>query len=114
MVINIKRGETKHYIVSVYESDGETPVDLTGLDVLFTVKKTVYDLDTEDSIAFIRKEATQLEQIGKAEINLTEEDTFIPAGSYYYDIKIRKEDGTWTKYKTADTFNVLGQTTNRK
>jgi hypothetical protein len=113
MVINVKRGETKRYLISVYESDGVTPVDLTGLEVLFTVKQTLYDLDTEDSIAYIRKTATHLAEIGKAEFNLTETDTFIPAGSYYYDIKIRKEDGTWTKYKTADTFNVLAQVTNR-
>ena len=113
MVINVKRGETKTYLISVYESDGETPLDLTGLEVLFTVKQTLYDLDRDDSIAYIKKTATNLEQIGKAQISLSETDTFIPAGSYYYDIKIRKEDGTWTKYKTADTFNVLAQVTNR-
>ena len=114
MVIKLKRGETKRYLISVYERDGETPIDLADFDVLFTIKNTIHDMDPLDINAIIKKTANKLPNLGKAEVILTEQDTFIPAGNYYYDIKIRKGDGTWTKYRKTDTIKVLGQATNRK
>jgi hypothetical protein len=88
--------QTDNNIELTFTENGD-PVNITGMTILFTVKRQC-DIDKDDEFALIKKDITihtQPEQ-GKSEINLSNEDTDIEAGNYYYDLRLVK-DGTITQ-----------------
>lgn len=67
------------------------PVDITGYTLYFTAKKKMQD---PDGSAVITKDiTTHLDASGgRSLINLTDVDTDIDRGSYYYDVKYTDTD----------------------
>jgi hypothetical protein len=79
------QGDTKTFTVTVYDSDGSL-YDLTGYTVRFTVKD---DKDTVDGSASISKTGNVTDaENGVFTVSLTNTDTNITAGIYYYDFQI--------------------------
>lgn len=94
-----------------------TPIDVTTATILFTVKDVASDQDATDSTALIKKELSITDGAnGKASLFLTQNDTFIPAGSYYYDIKIIQtsdSDPTTVDIGLMGAFTITASDTNR-
>lgn len=67
-----------------------TPGDITGATVFFTVKKQESDNPLDDSKAVIVKtNYTHYDPTnGMTIFSLNQNDTFIPPGGYYWDIRI--------------------------
>ena len=72
-------------------------VDLTGATVSLTVKVD-YDDDQTDSSAVVSKDVTSHDDPtnGKTTVVLTPADTDVEAGSYVYDIRLKKSSGEIT------------------
>ena len=87
----LTRGDDKYYILTFTDSNGD-PIDITGWIIFFTVKR---DLDDTDDEALIKKDITSHTDPtnGQTRIHLTNDDTDL-IGSYYYDIQVKKSDGT--------------------
>lgn len=81
----IVRGDDKIYRLQ-FQADGEA-VDLTGAKVMFTAKTKVSDSDENAVLRINQTEHTDAPG-GRTEIALTNTDTKIPAGEYFYDIQI--------------------------
>jgi hypothetical protein len=108
--IELNRGETKSILVTIKKDS--VAQDITDYEITFSVKKSINDLDEDDNNALIKKELSKTDpESGEARLDLTSEDTFLPNGKYYYDIKI-KHDGN-VKFKDADEFIIKGVVTNR-
>lgn len=80
--IYITRGDGGSFDVAMENEDG-TAYDYSGETVVFSVKKSPYDSKT-----LIQKTVTD----GK--VTLTASDTFLPFGSYFYDLVITSKDLT--------------------
>lgn len=97
-------------------ADG-TPIDISTATLLFTVKDVDWDSDSSDSSAKIKKELIITDGVnGKAELFLTHQETFIPAGDYYYDIKIIQTnlgENTLVDAALMGRFTITGDRTNR-
>lgn len=70
-------------------------VDLTGSTVFFTAKAVIDD-DVTDAAAAIAVEVTSHTDptAGITVIPLTASDTNVTPGEYFYDIQVKKADGT--------------------
>jgi len=97
-------------------SDG-TPIDISTATLLFTVKDVSWDADSADASAKIKKELTITDgALGKAKLFLTQSETFIPVGKYYYDIKIVQtydDADTTVDIGLMGTFTITADSTNR-
>lgn len=111
MDLEVNRGETLSRKIVV--SKGDDKEDLSDYQLFFTVKKSIRDLDLDDVKADIRKEVTKLPEIGEARLDLTEGDTFLKGGDYFYDIKLRKDNGLWVRV-FGGSFRVNDVATNRQ
>lgn len=98
------------------KKDG-TPIDITTATVLFTVKDVEWDSDSADSTAKIKKELSITDgTAGKASLFLSQSETFIPVGKYYYDIKIIQtydDRDTTVDVGLMGTFTITSDSTNR-
>jgi len=85
----VYRGTTPQYELRVTKNG--SAVDITGWTVFLTVKEKMSD---DDNAAIIKKDITShLDATGgKSLIELTTTDTN-RVGSFYYDIKIKTDDG---------------------
>lgn len=83
--------QTDQTIKLNFDEDGE-PLDITGYEILFTVKKQE-EIKEDDDVALISKDITEHTDPtqGETELVLTNEDTNIEAGKYYYDIRLVKD-----------------------
>jgi hypothetical protein len=90
---NIIRGDNHNIVVTFYESDGVTPIDLTGASVFFTASASSAPAD--DSAAVIQKTVTSHTDAlgGTTTIALEPEDTDVDPGTYYYDVQLVDSDG---------------------
>lgn len=88
--LEIARKTNKTYGIE-FKKNGQS-IDITNWTIYFTVKENIKDSDAE---AKIKKDiATHSDPInGKSIIPLRVEDTTLPAGNYYYDIKIKDDSG---------------------
>lgn len=90
------RGDTSS-IGFEFTADG-SPSDLTGSTVFFTAKPDNSNLndDTNDSEAVIEVQVTSHTEplLGKTVIPLSASDTTITPGIYFYDIQVKKPDGS--------------------
>lgn len=84
-IANVIRGDNRTVNLTFLESDGSTPVDLTGGTVYFTVNASSDPAD--DTSVAIQKTATSFTDAthGKHTFTLTHSDTNITPGTYWYD-----------------------------
>lgn len=70
-------------------------VDFTGAYIFFTAKPALTD-DPTDSTAVIEVEVSSFDDptSGRAVIPLSSSDTDVTPGDYYYDIQVKKADGS--------------------
>ena len=94
-----------------FTENGE-PFDITGYEVLFTVKAEC-KIGKDDDEALITKDITvhSNPEQGESTLDLSAEDTNIPAGNYYWDLRLIK-DGVITQTK-RDTIEVVEGITKR-
>lgn len=99
----IIRGDTDTFIVKITrvatDSNGlviNTPVDITGWKIRFTVRATIpATTDLSDSDAIISKlGVNSTTDTGVCTFTISKEETNIDVGEYYYDIQCLKPDGT--------------------
>lgn len=89
--LDIKRGDSWSRIM--YFQDGDnSPIDITGWEIRFTVKSKIDDLDPA---AVISKIITVFSNptAGEAEISLSTTDTNQSIGSYLFDIQVKTNLG---------------------
>lgn len=93
---DVIRGDSRTVNCTFLESDGSTPVPLTGGTVYFTVN-TSSD-PSNDTSAAIQRTATDatpftLPLLGKHTFNLTPANTNITPGTYWYDAEFVDSSG---------------------
>ena len=87
----------------------DVALDITGWTVYFTVKPSKTSTDEDDSSAIITKDITVHGDPtnGVTTITLSPSDTCVNPGKYYYDITVKKTDGTIKLIKEGFfTFNA--------
>lgn len=101
----------------IFNRKDGTPIDITSATLLFTVKNAEWDSDSSDSGAKIKKELSITDGVnGKAKLFLTQQETFIDPGEYYYDIKITQtyvSSPTIVDIALKGIFTIIGDSTNR-
>lgn len=90
--LTIIKGDTTPISVTLKDSAG-VAIDITGATVFFTVKE---NKEKSDNYAVIKKDVTSHTDptAGITVINLTAAETSVKAGSYFWDIQIKYDDGT--------------------
>ena len=80
------RGDTKTYDFTFYLDTAQTtPLNLTGAKVWFTIKR---DYQAKDADALVDKQLTITNAaLGKATVKLSQTDTALSLGTYYYDVQ---------------------------
>ena len=73
----------------VYNESAEVPYDLTGFEAQFIVKKNKFD---DDSEAVLNQVITLAEYATSIEYKITEELASNPSGTYYYGIRLYKNN----------------------
>lgn len=110
--INIYEGNDKAFILTITDADG-VAVDITGYTILFTVKSSIDDTDTE---ALISKEITShtTPASGITRITIDRADTLnVSPGKYPYDIQaIDISDDRTTV--AIGTFQIIQSVTDRE
>ena len=109
-LLKVNKGTT--YVITYNHEENGVAKTLVGATVRFTVKDEEWDTDATDSVAEITKDVTDGTSAGVATITLTDTDTDITPGKYYYDIKVEDSDGNI--YKTVEgRLKIDGSPTNR-
>jgi len=109
--ITINRGTT-YTLSGIYKEDG-VAADITGAAIRFTVKPEEWDADADDSDATIAKSGSITDaSAGTYAIALTDTDTYVDAGDYFFDIKIELADGTIHRLVEGNCI-IDGSPTNR-
>jgi len=106
--ISIVRGDSRNFNVTIYESDGITPIDITEAVLRFAVKGSVYD---NNSRSIIFKQSYYPDQLqitvpasGQSLIKLFVADTInVTPGQYYWDLDVTRKG---TLATSAGTFAV--------
>lgn len=94
-IANVIRGDTRQINLTFLESDGSTPVNLTGGTVYFTVNSSS-DPSDDTGVAF-QKTATSFTDATEGEhtFTLTHADTNITPGTYWYDAQFKDVSGNY-------------------
>jgi hypothetical protein len=97
-IANVIRGDTRQINLTFLQSDGSTPIDLTGGTVYFTVN-TESDPSSDAAVAF-QKTATDATPFTSAEdgqhtFTLTHDDTDITPATYWYDAQFVDSVGNY-------------------
>ena len=92
---NVIRGDTRTVNLTFLQSDGSTPVNLTGGTAYFTVNSSSDPAD-DTGVAF-QKTATVFTSAttGQHTFTLTHSDTNIAAGEYWYDAQFVDSTGNY-------------------
>lgn len=90
------RGDTRTVNLTFLESDGSTPIDLTGGTVYFTVQSSSDPADDTTDLQF-QKTATSFTDAtnGQHTFTLTHANTNIDPGSYWYDAEFVDSVGSY-------------------
>lgn len=92
---SIIRGTTYSLTFTLKDSAGEA-IDITGYELFFTAKTNLTDTDANAAISIdVDPGDITNPTEGKHIFTLTNTDTDITAGSYYYDIKWKDTDGNY-------------------
>ena len=108
--LSIIRGDDVTIPVTFKDSDGD-PINLTGSTVFFTVKNEKSDADDD---AVISKSITShtTPASGITQVVLTNEDTDVDPGSYFWDLQIKDSAGKIQSTQAAQ-FEVIQDITTR-
>lgn len=80
----VKRGATFKKLFYFQDAD-HLPIDITGNTYVLTVKKYLYLDDTD---AQVQRSATVVDGSGGIiQVEMTVEETAMPEGKYYYDVR---------------------------
>ena len=94
-----------------------TPIDITTATLYFTVKDVALDTNAGDTTAKIKKELTITDGVnGKANLFLTQQETFLTVGEYYYDVKIVQlynQSNTTVDVALMGLLTITSDSTNR-
>lgn len=85
------RGDTN--VLNLIFKTGGVAVDITGWTIFFEVKKKITDTDADAVISKTVTDHTNA-AAGLSAITLAAADTVDLAGDYFYDIQVKKGDGT--------------------
>ena len=108
----IYRGDSRTINLHVVHIQTGADIDITGYKFYFTVKENTDDTDEN---AMIKKDITThtLPLEGKTNVVLTSEDTdVLTPGTNFYDIQVKKPDGTIKTYVSGE-IDVLEDITRR-
>jgi hypothetical protein len=102
-VIDVIRGDDES-IQLTFTDVNDNVIDLTGSTVFFTVKRKIEDTDDD---AVIKKEVSVFAAptTGVAIITLTDDDTNLTSGVYYYDVQLVDQAGLVSSIR-QDKFKV--------
>jgi hypothetical protein len=92
--ISMIRGDSRNINVTFMQSDGVTPIDITGGEVWLTLNSSTDPSD--DTSAALQKTVTSFSDPtnGSATISLAPSDTSgLAAGTYFYDVQLRDASG---------------------
>ena len=94
-ISDVVRGDTRTVNLTFLDSDGSTPLNLTGGTVYFTVNSSS-DPSDDTSVAF-QKSATSFTSAttGEHTFTLTHSDTNITPATYYYDAQFVDSVGNY-------------------
>lgn len=100
------RGDTRVINITCVQSDGVTPINLTGAKVYFTVNASASPVD-DTSAAFQKTTTTHTAPLlGQTSITITNADTqALTPGIYYYDVQLKDATGNITSLK-QDVFTI--------
>lgn len=106
-IADINQGDSRNIDLTFYESDGVTPINLTGGTVIFTA-----DTDKALSVvtsAAIRKTVTShtAPLSGQTRVTLLPTDTDIAAGTYYADARFIASDPNVVVSMKQSKFKIL-------
>ena len=99
IIKNYIRGDSRLISVSIFQSDGITPFNLTGCEVWFTVNANSNNTADNDTSAVIsiKNAAITNPTLGVATLQITNAMTQdIPPGTYYYDVQLKDASGNIT------------------
>lgn len=94
MKISMIQGTSRTVNLTFLQSDGVTPIDLTGGKVYFTVNAS--NAPTSDTTAAFQKTITSFTSptLGQVTVNIVPSDTSnMTAGDYFYDAKAIEASG---------------------
>ena len=81
--MEVFKNNNKTFLIEFYDAEGEDYDVPTGVEIKFSVKKSVTDSDED---VLISKTITGTGESSYT-INLTEEETNLPVGVYWWDLK---------------------------
>lgn len=112
--IEINRQTDISITFQYYESDGTTPRTLVGATVYLTIKNNPHDDDSDDSDALISYSTTSHTNAagGLTTLTLTDSQTNVAPGNYFYDIVVKESNGLIYK-ATEGRCRIQGKVTNR-
>lgn len=108
------RGRT-HTVTYQHQNSDGAPIDLSGSTVYFTVKENEYDDTGSDSTALIQKTITAHSDptLGRSVFTLTDTDTYVAPGKYYFDIVVEDAAGQSLPPSVYGSCDIKGTPTNR-
>lgn len=99
IIKNYIRGDSRLVSVSILQSDGVTPFNLTGCEVFFTVNANSDNTSDNDTSAVIALKTSSFTNpaSGVATIQISNVNTQdITPGTYYYDVQLKDANGNIT------------------
>lgn len=110
---NIFRGTSLTIPVHIKDPNDE-PIDLTGYEIAFTIKRVPFDFDMPDDRAYVKKDFAPQEPLdGKFYVQLSSADTDFEPGQFYFDIQIYDPLGGAVFRIVNLEFTLVGGPTNR-
>lgn len=113
IIKNYIRGDSRLISISIFQSDGVTPFNLTGCEVWFTVNASSNNTSDTDASAVIALKNTSIANptLGVATIQITNANTQdIAPGTYYYDVQLKDASGNITSL-AQNQFIVIADVT---
>lgn len=113
IIKNYIRGDSRLISISIFQSDGVTPFNLTGCEVFFTVNANSNNTSDNDSSAIIALKNSTITNptLGVANIQISNVNTQdIAPGTYYYDVQLKDANGNITSL-AQNQFLVIADVT---
>lgn len=110
--LSVYKGDDKSWTLNFKSSN--IAIDITGYVVFFTVKQNMTDGDLTDSAALIKKTISNHSDPthGITVLSITNSDTNIPAGDYFYDIQMKDTSNKITTVMVGK-FSIVQDVTRR-
>lgn len=92
------RGDTRTVNLTFYESDGSTPINLSGGTVYFTVQSSADPADDSSDLMFQKTESSTFTNaaLGQHTFTLTHDNMNISPDTYWYDAQFVDSAGGYT------------------